>query len=66
VRDLVALAVPAVVLTTKRAWAMTEAAYARGFDSPRRRPYRSLAMGWLDWALLAGAAIVVLLLLLWR
>ena len=66
VRDLVALAVPAVVLTTKRAWAMTEAAYARGFDSPRRRPYRSLAMGRLDWALLAGAAIVVLLLLLWR
>ena len=66
VRDLVALAVPAVVLTTKRAWAMTEAAYARGFDSPRRRPYRRLAIGWLDWALLAGAAIVILLLLLWR
>lgn len=66
VRDLVALAVPAVVLTTKRAWAMTEAAYARGFDSPRRRPYRSLAMGWLDWVLLAGVAIVILLLLLWR
>ncbi len=66
VRDLVALAVPAVVLTTKRAWAMTEAAYARGFDSPRRRPYRSLVMGWLDWVLLAGAAIVILLLLLWR
>jgi len=66
VRDLVALAVPAVVLTTKRAWAMTEAAYARGFDSPHRRPYRRLAMGWLDWALLAGAAIVILLLLLWR
>ena len=66
VRDLVALAVPAVVLTTKRAWAMTEAAYARGFDSPRRRPYRSLSMGWLDWTLLAGAVIVILLLLLWR
>jgi energy-coupling factor transport system permease protein len=66
VRDLVALAVPAVVLTTKRAWAMTEAAYARGFDSPRRRPFRRLAMGWLDWALLAGAAIVILLSLLWR
>jgi len=66
VRDLVALAVPAVVLTTKRAWAMTEAAYARGFDSPRRRPYRRLAIGWLDWVLLAGAAIVILLLLLWR
>ena len=32
--DLVALTVPAVVLTTRRAWAITEAAYARGFDSP--------------------------------
>jgi energy-coupling factor transport system permease protein len=65
-RDLVALAVPAVVLTTKRAWAMTEAAYARGFDSPHRRPYRRLVMGWLDWALLAGTAGVILVLLLWR
>jgi len=64
--DLVALAVPAIVLTTKRAWAMTEAAYARGFDSPRRLPYRQLAMGWLDWVLLAGTAAVVAVLLLWR
>ena len=66
VRDLVALAVPAVVLTTKRAWAMTEAAYARGFDSPHRRPYRQLRLGWLDWLLLAGTAAVVAILLLWR
>jgi energy-coupling factor transporter transmembrane protein EcfT len=66
VRDLVALAVPAVVLTTKRAWAMTEAAYARGFDSPRRRPYRHLAMRWLDWLLLALTAALAALLLLWR
>jgi energy-coupling factor transporter transmembrane protein EcfT len=66
VRDLVALAVPAVVLTTKHAWAMTEAAYARGFDSPHRRPYRHLAMGWLDWLLLAGAAAVAAILVLWR
>jgi energy-coupling factor transporter transmembrane protein EcfT len=64
--DLVALAVPAIVLTTKRAWAMTEAAYARGFDSPRRLPYRQLAMGWLDWVLLAGTVAVVVVLLLWR
>jgi energy-coupling factor transport system permease protein len=64
--DLVALAVPAIVLTTKRAWAMTEAAYARGFDSPHRRPYRQLAMGWLDWVLLAGTVTVVAVLLLWR
>ena len=63
-RDLVALAVPAVVLTTKRAWAMTEAAYARGFDSPHRRPYRQLAMGWLDWLLLAGAVAVAAILVL--
>ena len=64
--DLVALAVPAIVLTTKRAWAMTEAAYARGFDSPRRQPYRQLAMCWLDWVLLAGTVAVVVVLLLWR
>ncbi len=66
VRDLVALTVPVVVLTTKRAWAMTEAAYARGFDSPRRRPYRRLSMGGLDWALLAGAVATAAALLLWR
>jgi energy-coupling factor transport system permease protein len=66
VRDLVALAVPAVVLTTKRAWAMTEAAYARGFDSPHRRPYRQLAMSWLDWLLLAVTATVAGILVLWR
>ena len=63
-RDLVALSVPAIVLTIKRAWAMTEAAYARGFDSPRRRPYRRLVMGQLDWALLAGTAVAVTLLLI--
>jgi energy-coupling factor transporter transmembrane protein EcfT len=64
--DLVALAVPAVVLTTKRAWTMTEAAYARGFDSPHRRPYRQLAMHWLDWMLLAGTVAVAAALILWR
>jgi energy-coupling factor transport system permease protein len=66
VRDMVALAVPAIVLTTKRAWAMTESAYARGFDSPRRRPYGQLAMGWLDWVLLVGTAAVAAALLVWR
>jgi energy-coupling factor transporter transmembrane protein EcfT len=66
VRDLVSLAVPAVVLTTKHAWAMTEAAYARGFDSPHRCPYRRLTMGWLDWLLLAGAVASSAILLLWR
>jgi energy-coupling factor transport system permease protein len=58
VRDLVALMVPAIVMTTKRAWAMTEAAYARGFDSPRRRPSRHLRMATLDWLLLVGALAV--------
>ncbi len=66
VRDLVSLAVPAVVMTTKRAWAMTEAAYARGFDSPHRRPYRRLAMGWLDAMLLIGAVAVTATLVFWR
>ncbi|MEJ2208604.1 MAG: energy-coupling factor transporter transmembrane component T [Anaerolineae bacterium] len=66
VGDLVALAVPAIVMTTKRAWAMTESAYARGFDSPRRRPYRQLQMGRLDWILLIGTLAVAAALLLWR
>ncbi len=66
VRDLVALTVPAVVLTAKRAWAMTEAAYARGFDSPHRRPFRHLAMGWLDWLLLAITLAVAAILIMWR
>jgi energy-coupling factor transport system permease protein len=64
--DLVALTVPAIVLTTKRAWAMTEAAYARGFDSPHRRPFRQLKWGRLDWMLLTGAVIAAGLLLFWR
>ncbi len=66
VRDLVALSVPAVVLTAKRAWTMTEAAYARGFDSPHRRPYRHLALNALDGALLTATVIVATVLILWR
>jgi energy-coupling factor transporter transmembrane protein EcfT len=65
-RDLIALSVPAIVLTTRRAWAMTEAAYARGFDSPRRRPFQVLKAGRLDWMLLAGTAAVAAGLLMWR
>jgi energy-coupling factor transport system permease protein len=64
--NLVALTVPAIVMTTKRAWTMTEAAYARGFDSPRRQPYHRLAMGRLDWVLLVTATISLILLLRWR
>jgi len=57
--DWVALTVPAIVLATRRAWAMTEAACARGFDAPRRRQYRQLSMGWLDGVLVALAVLVV-------
>ena len=64
--DLVALTVPAIVLTTKRAWSMTEAAYARGFDSPHRRPFHQLKLGLLDWLLLTGTVIAASLLLFWR
>jgi energy-coupling factor transporter transmembrane protein EcfT len=59
VRELVALTVPAIVLTTKRAWAMTEAAHARGFDAPHRRSFYQLQMGWWDWFLLAVVTAVL-------
>jgi len=64
--NLVALTVPAIVMTTKRAWTVTEAAYARGFDSPRRRPYYKLRLGRLDWLLLVAATAVTAALLFWR
>jgi len=65
ISDLVSLTVPAIVLTTKRAWAITEAAYARGFDSPHRTSYHTLAFSWLDFILVAGTVIVIAL-LYWR
>lgn len=65
IRELVALTVPAIVLTTKRAWAMTEAAHARGFDAPHRHPYYQLAMGWWDWLLLLVVTAVLTLFLFW-
>jgi len=65
-RDLVALAVPTVVLTTRRAWSLTEAAYARGFDSPHRQPYDHLHLHALDWVLLAGSLLLIALLILSR
>jgi energy-coupling factor transport system permease protein len=64
-RDWVAMTVPAIVLTTRRAWAMTEAACARGFDSPHRRAYQPLAMRWWDWALLGLSTAVTAVLILW-
>lgn len=66
VRDLVALSVPAIVLTTRRAWSMTEAAHARGFDSPLRRSYRQLTMNVIDWILLMGTVAVMLALIVLR
>ncbi len=65
VGDLISLAVPAIVLTTKRAWAITEAAYARGFDSPHRTSYRTLSFSRFDFVLMAGAVILIAL-LYWR
>ena len=64
-RDLVALTVPAVVLTTRRAWAITEAAYARGFDSPRRLSYHVLILQPRDWLLMLDA-ILLALIFMWR
>jgi energy-coupling factor transport system permease protein len=63
--DLVSLTVPAIVLTTKRAWAVTEAAYARGFDSPHRTSYHTLRFSRLDFLLMAGT-VALIALLYWR
>ena len=51
---LKALVVPAVVLATQRAWAVHEAAAARGFGAPGRRPLGAAALGPADWGLLLG------------
>ena len=47
--DFVALTVPAIVLTTRRAWTMTESAYARGFESPTRISYYQIKLTLVDW-----------------
>jgi len=65
VGNLVSLTVPAIVLTTKRAWAITEAAYARGFDSPYRSSYLTLSFSRIDGLLMTGTALVITL-LYWR
>lgn len=65
VGDLISLTVPAIVLTTKRAWAITEASYARGFDSPHRISYHTLAFTRLDFLLMTGT-MILLILLFWR
>ena len=66
VGDLVALTVPAIVLTTRRAWAITEAAYARGFDSDKRVSFYQLHMRWLDWVFLIIPVVLVLVLMVWK
>ena len=57
--SLVALGVPAIVLTVKRAWTFTEAAYTRGFDSPHRHPYRELEMRRIDWSIMLGVTVAI-------
>jgi len=66
VGDLIALTVPAIVLTTRRAWAITEAAYSRGFDSPNRLSYNQLKMNWWDWLFIAIVIAVMAAFILWR
>jgi biotin transport system permease protein len=63
--DLISLTVPAIILTTKRAWAITEAAYARGFDSPKRKSFHTLAFSRFDALLMIGTAMLIAL-LYWR
>ena len=48
-RNLVAFTVPAIVLTTKRAWMITEAAYARGFRLAPPAPLQRLSLKARDW-----------------
>jgi energy-coupling factor transporter transmembrane protein EcfT len=57
--SVAALVVPAIVLAAQRAWSISEAAAARGFESPLRRPYRALHLGALDHALLITTAVVL-------
>ena len=54
-----ALVVPAIVLAAQRAWSISEAAAARGFESPLRRSYRTLRLGALDHVLLVATVVVL-------
>lgn len=62
IQKQVSLTVPAIVLVTKRAWAITEAAYARGFDSPERRPFKKLVFNTFDWFIVISAICFMLFL----
>lgn len=65
-RGVISLGVPTVVLTVKRAWMLTEAAHARGFDSPLRRSFYQLTMKPLDWGLLLLSLSFSTLLFIWH
>ncbi len=52
-KDFVTLVVPAVVLMAQRAWSITEAASARGLETPVQSPPRTLRLAWLDGILLS-------------
>ena len=65
-KDLIALTVPAIVLTTRRAWAITEAACARGFDAPHRKPYHVISLKWRDWLLMCGVLALLVILTYFR
>lgn len=56
--DWVALMIPAVVLTTRRAWAVTESAHARGFDSPNRQPFRQIILKTADWLVIVFSLVL--------
>lgn len=66
VGDLIALTVPAIMLTTRRAWAITEAAYSRGFDSPQRISFNQLDMKWIDWLFIGLVLLTMLVFVFWR
>lgn len=65
VRDMIALTVPSIVLTTKRAWTATEAAYARGFDSPHYKPYQELRFSLKDAVLIIVMVVISIALYAW-
>lgn len=63
---LLALVVPAVVLATQRAWALTEAATMRGLESPHQPRPAPAPLAGRDRRLLAGAALLLALLVALR
>jgi energy-coupling factor transporter transmembrane protein EcfT len=60
--DLVPFVVPAVVLTTQRAWSLTETAAMRGIEAPRVGSGPSPKLAPLDGAILAAVGALNLLL----